>query len=88
MSPETAHFCKTSYLHAPTGPGTREKNIDFKRGLHPMLKYRRFSKQKKLLMDGSRKIKKIPKFTELSYLGKYVFLFLKKDFIFFFFKNK
>ena len=48
-----------------------------------MLKYRRFSKQKNLLTDGSRKIKKIPKCTELSYLGKYRFLFLKKYFIFF-----
>ena len=53
-----------------------------KRGLHPMLKYRRFSKQKNLLTDGSRKIKKKPKCTELSYLGKYRFLFLKKYFIF------
>ena len=52
-----------------------------------MLKYRRFSKQKNLLTDGSRKIKKIPKCTELSYLGKYFFLFLKKYFIFFL-KNK
>ena len=53
-----------------------------------MLKYRRFSKQKNLLTDGSRKIKKIPKCTELSYLGKYVFLFLKKIFHFFKKKNK
>ena len=54
-----------------------------KRGLHPMLKYRRFSKQKNSLTDDSRKIKKIPKCTELSYLGKCSFLFLKKKFIFF-----
>ena len=47
-----------------------------------MLKYRRFSKQKNLLTDGSRKIKEIPKCTELSYLGKLVSLFLKKIFIF------
>ena len=47
-----------------------------------MLKYRRFSKQKNLVTDDSRKIKKIPKCTELSYLGKYFFLFLKKYFIF------
>ena len=43
-----------------------------------MLKYRRFSKQKNLLTGGSRKIKKIPKCTELSYIGKYLILFLKK----------
>ena len=60
-----------------------QKSIIFKRGLHPMLKYRRFSKQKNVLTDGSRKIKKIPKCTELSYLGKYRFLFLKKYFILF-----
>ena len=46
-----------------------------------MLKYRRFSRQKNLLTDGSRTIKKIPKCTELSYLGKYSSLFLKKNFI-------
>ena len=46
------------------------ENTMFKRGLHPMLKYRRFSKQKNLLTDDSRKITKIPKCTELSYLGK------------------
>ena len=47
-----------------------------------MLKYRRFSKQKNLLTDGSRKIKKMPKFRELSYLGTVGFLFIKKNFIF------
>ena len=60
-------------------------NLDYliKRGLHPMLKYRRFfSNEKNLLTDGSRKIKKIPKCRELSYLGKCSFLFLKKNFIF------
>ena len=43
-----------------------------------MLMYRRFSKQKNLLTDGSRKIKKIPTCRELSYLGAVRFLFLKK----------
>ena len=56
--------------------------IAVKRGLHPMLKYRRFSKQKNFYTDGSIKIKKIPKCTELSYLGKSRFLFFKKNFIF------
>ena len=46
-----------------------------------MLKYR-LSRQKYLLTDGSRKI---PKCTKLSYLGKYVFVFLIKKFIL---KNK
>ena len=41
--------------------------------------YRRFSSQNNLLTDGSRKIKKITKCRELSYLGKLVFLFLKKN---------
>ena len=72
----------------PSFPGnfsqvSRTNKGDLKRGLQPMLKYRRFSKQKNLLTDGSRKIKKIPKCTELSYLGKYFFLFLKKIFHFF-----
>ena len=44
--------------------------------------YRRISSQNNLLTDGSRKIKKIPKCRELSYLGKYFFLFLKTNFIF------
>ena len=52
-----------------------------------MLKYRRFSSEKNLLTDGSRKIKKISKCRELSYLGNLLFLFLKKNFIFFL-KNK
>ena len=58
------------------------KNKLLKRGLHPMLKYRRFSNEKNLLSDGSRKIKKIPKCRELSYLGNLLFIFLKKKFHF------
>ena len=60
----------------------KKQIFQIKRGLHPMLKYRRFSSEKNLLTDGSRKIKNIPKCRELSYLGKYFFLFLKKKFHF------
>ena len=56
--------------------------MSFKRGFQPMLMYRRFSSIDNLRTDGSRKIKKILKRTELLYLGPDCFLFPKKNFIF------
>ena len=52
-----------------------------KRGLQPMLKYRRFSKQKNLLTDGSRKIKNT-KMYRIIISRKVLFPFSKKIFHF------